>query len=147
MTPRSVGLLCLVLAACSSSAPGPSAVGSPGGDSESFQVDFSSRALEEGSPAVPDTVVRAGPGEVEVQGAIETSFTCADLSADVGLRDRSLTFQVVARAAEGCSNPAEIYGYDGRVDRLDAGTYDVHLLHVLAGQRRDTVLVQTVQVR
>lgn len=98
-------------------------------DVEDFETLEDFRALPE---RVDGPTVEATAGALSVVGVIRTPDPCHTLSGRLRREGRTLTLRVVARrwGPHACIQVIGEIGYRVRIDGLDPGDYQVHVLHV-----------------
>jgi hypothetical protein len=99
---------------------------------ESFQ-------FEELEGMTTDTVeVNGVPGAIFVLGQINTPTRCYALRGELEEKDRSLTLRVSARSTATTCAADGAFRYQAVLRPLEAGTYDVRIIHSFPSTNRPT---------
>lgn len=124
--PTLILALCIVLHSCSVTT-------SPELEEFEFTDLEQSQTIEESVDA------RAFAGEILFVGQFRTPHACFELRPALEKADGSVTLRIGAQSRnDQCPTPVGAYRYSGVIRRLEPGSYDFHIVHVVPGQSNRT---------
>lgn len=130
MTAGRVRIAWLCLASLAVVAPERCQVGQPASEVGQPELEFTVVGALEGGRDPAVTIDSVAPGRVMLSGVVGTPTPCHGVSADVGLRDGTLTLTLVATAQPGaiCVQVIGTLGYQARISGLSAGRYTLEVV-------------------